>query len=362
MKHTLYLAARGGFFVFVAGLALACTHAAYHGNALERDFASRAVQLSLHCVDTEDPHYNEGQGPEPHAERERHPAFFGCYDWHSAVHGHWAMLRAADVVADLPEKAAIVATLGRHLSRENLEAERRFLSKNPSFEKPYGWGWGLRLAEELRLSSLPEAKDWRASYAAFEAALVRAMRVYLTGIDAPNRVGTHDNTAFAMIHAWDYAATAKNHAFQKFLDRRARALYFGDRECPLASEPGPYDFLSPCFVEADLMRRVLPAEEFKAWYARFLPNVQAAQLRPVPPADLNNPYQVHLVGLMYEKSSAMRAVAHQFDPDDPRRLMLLEAVKEQIDVAGRLMFESDYGGTHWLASFAIYYYSGAGSV
>jgi hypothetical protein len=336
------------------------TSTASEGPQLDRDFASRAVQLSLHCVDTEDPHYNEGQGTAPHAEKLRHPAFYGCYDWHSAVHGHWAMLRAADVVSDLAEREGIVATLNRHLSPENLRAELDFVSAHPSFEVPYGWGWALRLVEELRLSKIPEAKSWLANTAPFESFLVRTLRGFLAGLKEPNRVGTHDNTAYAMIHAFDYSVTTGQPEFRAFLEKRARELYLKDQNCALASEPGPYDFISPCFVEADLMRRVLPVAEFREWYGKFLPDVRPEQLKPVPPTDLHNPYQVHLVGLMYEKSSAMTGVAHTLAEGDPRRTMLLDAVKDQIDTAGKLMFQSDYGGTHWLASFAIYYYSGEG--
>jgi hypothetical protein len=327
---------------------------------LGREFASRALQLSLHCVDQEEPHWDEGQGSAPHAVKARHPAFYGCFDWHSAAHGHWAMLRAADVVPDLPEKDEVVRTLSRHLTAANLRGELAFLEKNPGFEEPYGWGWMLRLGEELRRSTLPEARGWVKAVGPLERFLVRRMERYLAALREPNRVGMHDNTAFAMVHAWDYAREAGNEGFRKYLEKRARELYLPDHDCPLASEPGPTDFLSPCFEEADLMRRVLAPEEFRAWYSAFLPDVKPGQLEPVAPSDPTDYYQVHLVGLMYSKSSAMSGVAAQLEPGDPRRTVLLDSVQAQIDTAGRLMFGSGYGGTHWLASFAIYYYSGVG--
>jgi hypothetical protein len=329
-------------------------------SVLEPEFASKAVELSLRCVEQDSPHYDEGQGFAPHAEKIRHPAFFGCFDWHSAVHGHWAMLRTADTLPDLPETSAIIQTLSKHLTRENLEAELRFLNSHPSFERPYGWGWGLRLGQELRLSKLPEAKRWLEDYSAFENHLEDAMKTYLSELRTPNRVGMHDNTAFAMIHSWDYATTAGKLEFREYLAKRARDLFLMDKDCSLANEPGPTDFLSPCFVEADLMRRVLSQSEFREWYAHFLPNVRPEQLKPVPPTDLHNPFQVHLVGLMYEKSSAMIGVANMLDPGDSRKAILLDAVNDQIKMAGKLMFESDYGGTHWLATFAIYFYSNVG--
>ena len=281
--------------------------------------------LSLHCIDTESPHWDEGQGKAAHAEKLRHPAFYGCFDWHSAVHGHWAMLRAADQVRELPERDAIISALSQHLSTENIAGELASISKIERFETPYGFGWGLRLGEELALSRIPEAAAWREAYAPFEAKLAEELRGYLLKLKEPNRVGMHDNTAFATIHAWDYATTTRRGEFRSFLEERARKLYLADHDCTLANEPGPTDFISPCFVEADLMRRVLSKGEFTDWYGRFLPNVEASQLRPVPPTNPQDYYQVHLVGLMYEKSSAMAGVAEQFLPGDPRRRMLFRA-------------------------------------
>ncbi|MGZ3659068.1 MAG: DUF2891 family protein, partial [Bdellovibrionota bacterium] len=216
---------------------------------LDAAFASKAVQLSLHCVDTETPHWDEGQGHKPHAEKLRHPAFYGCFDWHSAVHGHWAMLRAADEVDGLPEKGQIIAALSRHLTAKNLRGELASISKVESSETPYGWGWGLRLGEELRTSKIPEAAHWQAAYAPFEEKLLKEMRGYLAGLSQPNRTGMHDNTAYAMVHAWDFSRTSGNEEFQSYLDQVARKLFFADHDCPLASEPGATDFISPCFVE-----------------------------------------------------------------------------------------------------------------
>lgn len=314
----------------------------------------------MRCIDTEAPHWDERQGTAPHAEKRRHPAFFGCFDWHSAVHGHWAMLRVADEAENLPEKPALVAALSRHLTPENLAQELASIGKIEPFETPYGFGWGLRLGQELSVSKIPEARAWREAYAPFERKLTQEIRGYLEALLEPNRVGMHDNTAFAMIHAWDYASTVGDSAFRVFLEERARKFYFADHDCPLSSEPGPTDFISPCFVEADLMRRVLPRGDFVAWYDRFLPHVMPAQLKPVLPANPKDYFQVHLVGLMYEKSSAMGGVAEQLPPEDPRRKVLFDAADAQTSAAGKIIFASGYGGAHWLASFAIYYYTGVG--
>ena len=357
---------RAGFFLGLSLLLSACSHSASRKLSsldhpkLDPDFASKAVSLSLHCVETESPHWEEGVGYEKGKVKQRHPAFFGCFDWHSAVHGHWAMLRVIDASPDLPERAEIVKLLNKHLTEKNIRGELAFLRKNPSFEEPYGWGWGLRLAEELHRSPLGEAKKWKRAFAPFERLLVQRIRKYLSERSGPNRVGTHDNSAFAMKHAWDYALAVGNEDFKNTIAGWARDFYGSDRACDLSKEPGDTDFLSPCFEEADLMRRVLSAEEFRSWYSGFLPNVSPEQLKPVPPKNLFDPFQVHLVGLMFSKSSAMTGVAKMLDPSEPQRETLLRAVADQIEMGGKLMFESDYGGTHWLASFAIFYYSGAG--
>lgn len=327
---------------------------------LNPDFASRAVQLSLHCVDQEDPHWDEGQGKAPHAVKARHPAFFGCFDWHSAVHGHWAMLRVADALPSLPERSEIVKALGIHLSERNIRAELAHLEKNPGFEEPYGWGWFLRLVEELHLSKLPEAPKWKRACAPLEAKVTRLFLEYFRNTKTPNRVGTHNNTAFALRHVWDYARATGQEHLRKEVERAALRLYAADQNCPLASEPGPYDFISPCFVEADLLRRVLGPEEFRAWFAKFLPEIKPAQLRPVPPSNLQDYHQVHLVGLMYEKASEMEGVSESLAKSDSRRELLLEAAAGQTEMARKLMFDSGYGGTHWLASFAVYHDTGAG--
>ncbi len=324
---------------------------------LESAFASQIIQFSLRCVDQEEPHASQGQDPEPHSERFLHPAFYGCFDWHSAVHSHWTMLRAANLLPALPERNAIMETLGRHLTVENIDAELQFLEKKNSFEGPYGWAWYLRLAEELRISNLPQAKKWQIATAPLEKKIVRLMLRYLRKISQPNRTGLHSNTAYAMIHAWDYASPTQGNSLQLSLAQTARKLYFADRDCPLAAEPGPSDFLSPCFAEADLMRRVLGPAEFAEWFAAFLPNITAEQLKPISPADPKDYHQVHLVGLMYEKARELNGVATQLPGNAPLRKLLLASSAEQIRTANRLIFDTGYGGTHWLASFAVFYYT-----
>jgi hypothetical protein len=328
--------------------------------SLDPAYASKAVKLSLHCVETPEPHYLQRVGFSPRTIRQWHPAFFGCSDWHSAVHGHWAMLRAVDQVPSLPEQREIVNVLSRHLNAVSLQKEISFQEANPAYERPYGWAWALRLAEEVHASRLPEAKRWAKAIGPFEESMVRLITTYMKELKEPNRKGLHYNTAYALVHAWDYAVSRDRSALKQEIEAFARAAYLTDRNCNLAGEPGPHDFISPCFVEADLMRRVLSREEFSAWLDGFLPSVSAEHLRPVMPPDLNDYHQVHLVGLMYQKAGAMLGVAERLAPGDPRRATLIQAARAQERTAWDAMFRSNYAGTHWLASFAIYYYTAIG--
>jgi len=327
---------------------------------LDPAYASQAVKLSLHCVDTEEPHYNEGQGTKDGIIRKHHPAFFGCYDWHSAVHGHWAMLRAMNQVPGLEESEKIKAVLGRHLKASALQAELAYQNAHPGFERPYGWAWALRLSEEIHRSSFPEAKSWAKAIAPFESRMEALMLGYLREGEAPNRKGQHYNTAYALVHAWDYAIARNRTELKAEIERFARGAYLSDAACVLANEPGAHDFISPCFVEADLMRRVLGRAEFSSWFDRFLPRISPEHLKPVIPGNLKDPYQVHLVGLMYQKAGAILGVAELLPEGDPRRATLIRASREQSETAWKCMFESDYGGPHWLASFAIHYYTAIG--
>lgn len=314
---------------------------------MNQELASRVVKLSLDCVDKELPHM------EKKSAKKEHPSFFGCYDWHSSVHGHWAMLRILSKF-DLPEKQSIIKKLTQHLERKKIKTEIKNLKRISSFEIPYGYGWFLRLSEEVERSSLPEAKKWRKAIRPLEQKIVRELSKYLKR-STPVRVGTHDNTAFAMTHAWDYALAVKNNKFQRMLRKRALAFYGKDEKCALDKEPQGTDFISPCFIEADLMRRILAPKDFELWFNRFIPALSEEQLKPVIPSDPKD-YQIgHLIGLMFQKASSLRAVGEALSSENAMREKLLHAAKLQAEEGWKWIFQSGYGGEHWLASFAIFY-------
>ena len=347
------------FFISVAELAMSAVAPAPR---LDPAYAAKALGLSIHCTQETKPHlydrYCEGEGcGNP---KEKHPAFFGCFDWHSAVHGHWAMLRVLHAFPELPEAKQALAILNRHLTKANLEKELAYFKGDRLFERPYGWAWYLRLSEEVSRSTRPEAAGWAEALKPLETHLVGLTKEFLANLSRPSRVGTHSNTAYALIHMRDYAVAKGDTAFLALIDERSRALYGKDRNCPLAYEPSEGDFVSPCFTEADLMRRVLPAKEFATWFNGFLPKIAADQLKPVVPRDIKDYILGHMIGLMYQKASAMSGVAASLPARDSRRALLEKASLNQAATAWGLMFDSGYGGTHWLASFAIYYYDRIG--
>ncbi len=330
---------------------------------LSKELASQLVRLSLDCVDRPWPnkpgHILDGEAAlRPPSELT--PAFFGCFDWHSAVHGHWAMLRVLTRLPDLPEADEIRKKLAAHLTPERIEKERQFfqLERSRTFERPYGIAWLLRLHAELHLSTEPEAKKWEAAVAPLAEVLRERLAQYLVKLTVPVRAGTHDNTAYAMIHALDAARALKYESFEMLLMSRARDFYLSDRTCPAAYEPSGEDFISPCLVEADLLRRVLPPKEFVTFYRRFLPPTSApefAKLRsPVAVSDRHDPRIGHLIGLSLQRAAALRGIAQALPQDDPERAALMQIAVRHAHDGLQQMMDSGYGGSHWLASFAIY--------
>ncbi len=337
--------------------------------SLDRQTASRLVAFSLACVDREYPTKPDNvleNASELRPSRVNSPAFFGCYDWHSAVHGHWAMVRVLRLFPDLPEATAIRAVLDRHLSPESLNAELAFFQRKSSalLERPYGWGWLLRLATELHQSPLREARAWDAVVQPLATFLAGRMADYLSQLTVPVRHGVHSNTAFALTHALAYARATGDARLNAAIEQRAREFYLSDISCPVAYEPSGEDFLSPCLAEADLMRSVLSRTDFGKWLDGFLPPMTSPAfgplLRPVAVKDRKDPRIGHLIGLGMQRAWSLRGLASSLPDSDPRRSVLERIGAVHRQDALRQMSDSGYGGEHWLATFAIYLLSGAG--
>jgi hypothetical protein len=292
--------------------------------------------------------------------RDIHPAFYGSFDWHSSVHGHWMLVRLLRLFPDLPEAKEMRAVLAEHLTAGNLRAEADYFARpnSQAFERPYGWAWLLKLAEELNGWDDPDGREWSKNVRPLADAVVARYLSFFPKQTYPIRSGVHQNTAFGLAFALDYARAVDNKGLRELIEERSRAYFLKDAGIPAAWEPDGADFLSPSLVEADLMRRVLPPDEFHAWFRRFLPDVARGEpkslLEPAQVTDRTDPQLVHLDGLNLSRAWCLRSIAAALPQDDPARKVLAGSAARHAEAALRHVASGDYAGEHWLGSFAVY--------
>ncbi len=298
--------------------------------------------------------------------RQLHPAFYGCFDWHSSVHGHWMLVRLLRLYPEMSIAAEVRSELDKHLTVELIrkEADYFLLDENRSFERMYGWAWALRLAAELEQSQDSQAQKWRAAIRPLEETLVKRIDDYLPKLQFPIRTGVHPDTAFALAQILDYAWVVNDTTLAELVKQRSRDYFLADRNYPFEYEPSGEDFLSSGLNEADLMRRVLPRDEFRQWLGGFMPNLQADSwsggVKPVDVSDVTDPKIVHLAGLNLSRSWCLDGVAAALGADDPRHDRLRSSALEHSMAGYRYIFSGHYEGEHWLATFAIYSLTQAG--
>jgi hypothetical protein len=331
--------------------------------ALSTEQASAFARLALKGINKEYPNKPEHvmSGPaDVMGPKALHPAFFGCYDWHSSVHGHWMLVRLLRVFPDLPERTEIRGIVGAHLTAENLKAEADYFQRkdSKSFERPYGWAWLLKLAEELQGWDDPDAKAWARNLKPLADAIVTRYLDFFPKQTYPIRTGVHPNTAFGLAFAHDYARAAEDKRLILLIEERARAYFGSDVDVPAGWEPSGADFFSPTLTEADLMRRVLPPEEFRRWFNRFLPGAATSEPKslftPATVTDRTDPQLVHLDGLNLSRAWGMKSIAAAFPAGDPIRASLSTSATRHAESALAHVASGDYAGEHWLASFAVY--------
>jgi hypothetical protein len=331
--------------------------------------AGRFAELALACVHKEYPNkiahvmHADADARPP---RELTPAFYGCFDWHSSVHGHWLLARLARLYPAAPFAARARAALAQSLTPENVTGEVAYLrgEGRASFERPYGLAWLLALAAELRRFDDPEARAWAAALAPLEQEVAARLRSWLPKLHYPIRIGEHGQTAFAFGLVEDWSRTAGDAATRELLEARSRAFYEADRGCPLVYEPSGEDFLSPCLAEADLMRRVLAPKPFARWLARFLPAIPATGgARWLPPGvvtDRSDPKLAHLDGLNLSRAWMLEGIASALPAGDARLAALRDAARAHRAAALPAVTGEHYEGGHWLGTFAVYLTTRAG--
>lgn len=291
--------------------------------------------------------------------RKSHPAFYGCFDWHSAVHGHWMLAYLLKNQPDLRDARTIRRKLGVNLTRDNLRGECAYFARPEagSFERPYGWAWLLKLALELATADDPQLRQWSQYLQPLAAIIVERYLEFLPRAGYPVRTGLHNNTAFGLGFAFDYAQATRHTRLQAAIIAAARACFLKDADYPATLEPSGSDFLSPAFTEAHLMRRVLQPAAFRRWFGKFLPHLGAGRPRnllvPVRVSDRADPQLVHLDGLNLSRAWCMRSVASALPAADPARAVLLRSAAAHAKAGLAHVESGNYGGEHWLASFAV---------
>ncbi len=318
--------------------------------------------MPLHCIGEEYPNktghtFNAAEevGLSP---QDLHPAFFGCFDWHSSVHGHWMLVRVLNKFPNLSKKQEIVKVLANSLQAEKLQREADYFSKYKlakTFERTYGWAWLLKLDEELQRSTLPEAALWHKNMKPLTDTIVKKWKEYLPKQTYPNRTGVHPNSAFALGFAIDWARAVGDKQFEKTLIEKAKYFYAEDKNTPAYLEPNGSDFFSPSLEIADLMSRIYDDKQFEVWFMNFLDDRGLENVGKIPVvSDLEDYYTVHLVGLSFSRAWCMRNIADKLPDNNPRKQYLLTTSEKLIENALPLLFQGNYGGGHWLGSFVMF--------
>ena len=332
--------------------------------ALTPDLEARFSKLALACVHKEYPNkigHTMSSDADAKTPRELHPAFYGCFDWHSSVHGHWLLVRLLNVgEGDAAWRAEAVAKLNESFTAENIAAEMAYFDSpvRGSYERPYGLAWYLQLTAELREWDDPQAGIWLETLKPLEAVIVARLKSWMPKLAYPIRLGTHNQSAFAFGLMLDWARVSGDTEMEELIISRSRDYHLNDVNCPLAYEPSGEDFLSPCLMEADLMRRVLPQEEFTVWLTGFMPNLptdgSANWLAPGIVKDASDGKLVHLDGVNLSRAWNLENIAAALPAGDPRIASLNAAAAVHRDTGLAAVTDAHYSGSHWLASFATY--------
>ncbi|WP_179019825.1 DUF2891 domain-containing protein [Winogradskyella forsetii] len=324
---------------------------------LNLDQANRLAQLPINCINNEYPNkLNQtiGSASDLKTPKELHPAFYGCFDWHSAVHGHWSLVSLLKQFPALENSPDINQKLLQNISKENIAQELEYFEgkHNTSFERTYGWAWLLKLAEELHTWDSEVARELETNLQPMTDLLVNKYLEFLPKLNYPIRVGEHPNTAFGLSFAYDYAVAVEHQQLMTLIENRAKDFYFDDQDCPIDWEPSGFDFLSPCLEEAALMKRVLSNEDFKSWINDFMPelNNHDFDIAVGEVSDRTDGKLVHLDGVNFSRAWSLNYIAK----DLPEFQHLKNLAHKHINYSLPSIVGDSYEGGHWLGSFAIY--------
>jgi len=318
--------------------------------------ATYLYHFAYDCVDQEYPNkLNQvlGDGTYLKTPQQLHPAFYGCFDWHSSVHGHWTLVTILKDFPDFESRDVVLAKLKATLTETNILKEIDYFDDqyNKTFERTYGWAWLLKLAESLKEWDTPEGQQLSKNLAPLTALIEEKCIAFFNKLNYPIRVGEHPNTAFGMSFALDYAKKYNPELEQVIIDK-AKVFYLKDEGCPITWEPGGFDFLSPCLQEASLMAKVLPKTEYIKWLDAFLPNFRhnpSQFINTVEVVDKTDGKMAHLDGLNFSRAWCLYEMGLILDNQNMKAL-----ANTHFNASYDKMDTGEYAGAHWLASFALY--------
>ena len=336
-------------------------HFGFSQRSLTDDIALKLSELPLKCIQVEYPnktaHVINHPADATLSPSQLHPSFYGCFDWHSSVHGHWMLIKLLKIKPFIANSDHIIAMLDCSFEPSNLKEEAIYFTKYDvasSFERTYGWAWLLKLDEELVTWDDPLARKWHASLQPLTTQIVSLWKQYLPKQNYPNRTGVHPNSAFAMGFAIDWARSVKDDEFEKLLIEKSKLFYLNNKNTPAYLEPDGSDFFSPSLEIADLMRRVIPQKHFAKWLSQFYNKKSIDNICSIPIVSDVSDYQiVHLIGLSFSKVWCMKGISANLPKGSSLANRFQDASGNLLDYALPYVFAGNYGGEHWLASFAI---------
>lgn len=327
-----------------------------------QEVAEKLSALPMHCINQEFPnktgHSSDAADDHKLLPSQLHPSFYGCLDWHSSVHGHWMLVKLLKVFPSLRDKEKITSVLENSFQPEKIKTEAEYFTKyktTVTFERTYGWAWVLKLDQELLTWNDPQAKKWHQNLQPLTKEIVRLWMAFLPKQTYPNRTGVHPNTAFGLVFALDWARATKNAEFEKAIIEKANQFYKTQTNAPAYLEPDGSDFLSPNLEIADLMRRIMPSKEFEAWFKHFLEPKSIQNLLQQPVVSDRKDYQiVHLDGLSISRAWCFKGIASALPKSNPLKAEFEQTSNTFLKNALPNVTSGNYGGDHWLASFAVY--------
>ncbi|MGI6395454.1 MAG: DUF2891 domain-containing protein [bacterium] len=330
---------------------------------LNLDIAEKLAALSLSCILKPYPNkpghiFTDEASEVTHTTKT--PIFSGCFDWHSAVHMHWTLVRLIRLFPDLSQKQQIIELMNSQFTEEKVKAEFAFFSEkqNVVFERTYGWAWLLRLQSELALLGDENGKKWFEALSPLTKLIRNRSIEYFKKLPKPVRDGTHSNTAFSIDQMLNYATILKDREFEEILKEESLRFFSNDINCPTQYEPSGIDFISPCLSEAYLMSQILDQKEFYRWFDKFLKSPENNEflsiLNPPEVTDHSDYLIGHLVGLNFQRAWAFFGISNALSTDDHRKKLFKSTASNHLDEGLSGMDKTGYGGEHWLASFALY--------